>query len=171
LGVPDLAYGWTKLTGEYFGRLAAEQHNLAISIYRPFSGYGTDQDLAYPFPAIIERAINHQDGDFEVWGSGRQVRDFVHIDDCVRCVLSTMDKLDAKTPLNISTGAATSFIEFASLTLEILGKEARVRGKSDMPEGAEYRVGDTSRQNDHEFFSAISLKEGIERALRERPGF
>ncbi len=29
-----------------------------------------------------------------VWGSGTQMRDFIHIDDCVAGVIATMDKID-----------------------------------------------------------------------------
>ena len=43
--MPDMTYGASKLIGEY---LASFVDN--VYIFRPFSGYGTDQDLTYPFP-------------------------------------------------------------------------------------------------------------------------
>ncbi len=49
----------------------------------------------------------------KVWGSGTQMRDFIHIDDCVRGVIATMDKIDNGDAVNLSTGIYTSFIEFA----------------------------------------------------------
>ena len=34
-------------------------HDAYLKIY-PFSGYGSDQDLNYPFPSIIKRAMSHK---------------------------------------------------------------------------------------------------------------
>ncbi len=84
IGMPDLSYGWAKLTCEYLARLAYEKHGLRSICFRPFSGYGEDQDDSYPFPSICQRAIAHKGKPvLSVWGSGTQMRDFIHIDDCV----------------------------------------------------------------------------------------
>ncbi|MCH7744845.1 MAG: NAD(P)-dependent oxidoreductase [Chloroflexi bacterium] len=82
LGVPDMTYGWSKLTGEYLSRIAASSYGLSIACVRPFSGYGEDQEPDYPIPAIAGRAANREEP-LTIWGSGNQGRDFVHIDDCV----------------------------------------------------------------------------------------
>ena len=84
IGMPDLTYGWAKLTDEYLVLLAYERHGIESAVYRPFSGYGEDQDDAYPFPSICKRAIEcRNDSSMTVWGSDLQMRDFIHIDDCV----------------------------------------------------------------------------------------
>ena len=80
LGKPDLSYGWAKLNNEYLALLAYKKYRIKNTIFRPFSGYGSDQDLNYPFPSIIKRAIGHDNKKkFIVWGSGHQMRDFIHI--------------------------------------------------------------------------------------------
>ncbi len=48
IGMPDMSYGWAKLTCEYLARLAYEKHGLKSIVYRPFSGYGEDQDVWSP---------------------------------------------------------------------------------------------------------------------------
>ncbi len=60
IGMPDMSYGWAKLTCEYLARLAYEKHGLKSVCYRPFSGYGEDQDDSYPFPSICKRALANQ---------------------------------------------------------------------------------------------------------------
>ncbi len=55
IGKPDMTYGWSKLTGEMLMNYLREEDTKVLTL-RPFSGYGTDQDLDYPFPSIIERA-------------------------------------------------------------------------------------------------------------------
>lgn len=167
IGMPDLSYGWAKLTCEYLARLAHEHYGLKSVCYRPFSGYGEDQDDTYPFPSICKRAILNRGAEaLTVWGSGTQMRDFIHIDDCVRGVISTMDRIDDGDALNLSTGLLTSFLEFAGLAAASCGYVPRVSGMSDKPTGVHARGGDTTKQLAFDFAHKIGFAEGIERAIR-----
>ena len=166
IGMPDMSYGWAKLTNEYLALLAYERHGLKSVSYRPFSGYGEDQDMTYPFPSICKRTIeNNGQEHLSVWGSGKQMRDFIHISDCVRGVITTMDKIDDGTALNLSTGIFTSFIEFAEMSAGIVGYKPKVTGTSDKPEGVFARGGDTEKQKLHGFEYDIPFEEGIKRCL------
>ncbi|MBX4187723.1 MAG: NAD-dependent epimerase/dehydratase family protein [Candidatus Doudnabacteria bacterium] len=166
LGMPDLSYGWAKLTGEYIAKLAYEKHGLKSVVYRPFSGYGEDQDLAYPFPSICLRALeNNNTKEFQVWGSGRQMRDFIHIEDCVKGVLATKDKIDDGSAINLSSGVFTSFIDLAQKVTNLVGYNPEVKGKSDKPEGVFARGGDITKQLALGFKPSISLEDGIRGCL------
>jgi GDP-L-fucose synthase len=166
IGMPDMSYGWAKLTNEYLAQLAYQKHGLKSVCYRPFSGYGEDQDDAYPFPSICKRVLASRNASIlKVWGTGAQMRDFIHIDDCVTGVLATMDKIDDGGALNLSTGIFTSFIDFAQLAANILGFKPEVQGLSDKPSGVHARGGDTAKQKSLGFEYTLSFKTGIERAL------
>ena len=168
IGMPDMTYGWAKLTNEYLARLAYEKHGLKSVCYRPFSGYGEDQDDAYPFPSICKRVLaNKGAAVLQVWGSGTQMRDFIHIDDCVTGVLTTMDKIDDGGALNLSTGIFTSFIDFARMAAGIAGYRPEVKGMSDKPAGVHARAGDTAKQKQFGFAYGISFREGVSRALED----
>jgi len=167
LGMPDMSYGWAKLTTEYLGKLAFEKHGLKSVAYRPFSGYGEDQDLTYPFPAICRRVLQHQGAErLTVWGTGDQMRDFIHIEDCVNGVLKTMDQIDNGDAVNLSTGILTSFKEFARTAANISGYSPEVVGTSTMPEGVFARGGDTKKQHQLGFTAGTTFAEGITKGLR-----
>lgn len=166
IGMPDMSYGWAKLTCEYLARLAFERHGLKSVTYRPFSGYGEDQDMTYPFPSICQRILDNRGANnITVWGSGDQMRDFIHISDCVKGVITTMDKIDNGDALNLSTGILTTFKSFASSAAELAGYHPTVKGTSDKPEGVFARGGNTAKQKAHGFEYSISFEEGISRAL------
>lgn len=166
IGMPDMTYGWAKLTCEYLARLAYERHGLKSIVYRPFSGYGEDQDDTYPFPAICKRAIaDIGNSTLQVWGSGTQMRDFIHIDDCIRGIVCTMDQIDNGDAVNLSTGVLTSFIDFARMAAAACGYSPEVMGMSDMPTGVYARGGDTTRQKELGFTALIDLRTGIEKAI------
>ncbi|OCP35877.1 NAD-dependent epimerase/dehydratase family protein [Ensifer sp. LC163] len=166
IGVPDLSYGWAKLSGEYLMKLYVENYGGRAVAYRPFSGYGEDQDLSYPFPAICRRLIEERGAEeVFVWGSGRQCRDFIHISDCVDFVWKTFSRLQNGACLNISTGIATSFIELARLVSRRIGWEPRISGRSDKPEGVFFRCGDTTLQASYGLAPRIDLDTGVARTL------
>ena len=164
--MPDMSYGWAKLTNEYLGKLAYEKHGLKSVTYRPFSGYGEDQDDHYPFPSICKRALaSIGQPVLTVWGTGDQMRDFIHIEDCVDGVLLTMDKIDDGGALNLSTGIYTGFKEFARMAAELCGYSPEVRGTSNTPEGVFARGGDTAKQKEFGFQYKVGFRDGITRAL------
>ena len=166
IGVPDMTYGWSKLTGEYLARIAHRKHGLNCVVYRPFSGYGEDQDDSYPFPAICRRVLREAGNPvIRVWGSGKQMRDFINIEDCVDGVLKTMDRIDDGDALNLSTGRFTSFEELALLIARAAGYEPAVLGLADKPEGVFARCGDTAKQRRFGFSAQTSLESGIRRTL------
>ena len=163
IGRPDMTYGWAKLTGEYLAKQAVERYGLDVVIYRPFSGYGEDQAFDYPFPSIIQRVVQGQDP-ITIWGSGDQIRDFIHIDDVVECVLQTMNELEPGEVLNIGSGEGTSFRDLVDVTCDVAGRSGSWKTACDTskPEGVFYRVADTYKMNQF-YIPKISLEEGIRR--------
>jgi len=163
-GEPDATYGWAKLTGERLARHAWERGHRVLTV-RPFSGYGEDQPLDYPFPSFIARAMRRDDP-FQIWGDGEQVRDFVHIDDVVDATLALL-AAGEQGPVNIGTGRPTSFNQLAEMVVDEVGGgyRPRIQHLPAKPVGVRYRVADTARL--HKFYQPrISLEQGIERALR-----
>jgi nucleoside-diphosphate-sugar epimerase len=138
MGQPDMTYGWSKLTGEFLAHIAAKHYGLAVTCIRPFSGYGEDQDLTYPVPAIAYRVAKREDP-MEVWGTGKQGRDFVHIDDVMDCILMAMDVIKDGSAINIGMGKLTSFLEIIDVLTDIAGYKPKIKTLLDKPVGVHSR--------------------------------
>lgn len=164
IGLPEMTYGFVKLAGEYMAKIAAEKYGLNVKIYRPFGGYGGDQSLDYPFPSIVKRVLDGEDP-VTVWGSGKQLRDFIHIDDIVQGVLQTFDHLPAGSVLNLGTGCGTSFALLAHDIAAVLGREIRVVNDDSKPEGVFARVADAHKMFQH-YQPRVTLWQGIEQAIK-----
>ena len=160
-GRPDATYGLAKLTGEQLCRYA-EAAGTRMTVLRPFSGYGEDQDETYPFPAFIRRARERQ-APFEIWGDGSSTRDWIHIDDLVGATLAAVDQ-DVTGPVNLGTGKATSFDELAGLVTTAAGYRPELDHIATAPQGVHHRVCDPSRMLDF-YTPTVTLDEGIKRAL------
>lgn len=175
---PDARYGWAKLTGEHLAA-AASLAGLRVHVVRPFSGYGGDQDCAYPFPAILRRVVT---GDLSVWGPRGQRRDWVHIDDIVGCSLAVVEQ-DVTEPVNICSGVGVEMGDLAIHMADIAGvpinwpnpanmdprtlvETGTLRYLEDQPTGVMVRVGDPTRMLNI-YQPRVDLDEGIRRALGE----
>ncbi len=166
LGRPDANYGWTKLTGELLAQNAAAT-GLPVHVVRPFSGYGEDQSLNFPFPAIVDRARR---ADLTVWGPPGQTRDWIHVSDLVAGALAVVDH-DERRPVNLCTGVGTEMGELAYVIARAaghgaghVGEWAPILYQPDKPTGVMYRVGDPARMLEH-YQPKVTLEEGIARAL------
>jgi nucleoside-diphosphate-sugar epimerase len=176
LGAPDQTYGLVKLVGERLA-LEAVAEGINVTVVRPFSGYGADQALDYPFPTFIEQArtlqlrrrgrlpANHGAPDtFKIWGTGDQVRDFIHIDDVVAGTLKLVE-LGVTGPVNLGTGRPTSFNELAALILAAAGVHGvELEHLVTKPVGVAYRVANTALMGEY-FRPTVTLEAGIRKAL------
>jgi nucleoside-diphosphate-sugar epimerase len=160
LGVPDMTYGWSKLTGEFLARHAAKNHGLNVVIYRPFSGYGEDQDFSYPFPSIIRRAARGE-SPIVVWGSGKQLRDFIYIEDVVEATFASSPYLQPGDALNLGSGKGTSFHELAQSACQVMGLRREIVNDATKPEGVFARVANCDRLFQY-YHPSISLTKGIQ---------
>ncbi len=163
-GYADALYGFGKAQGERMADVARD-NGVAVTVVRPFSGYGEDQSLDYPFPSIVNRA---REGDLTVWGPPGQTRDWIHVSDVVRGALAVVDS-GATVPVNICTGVGW---EMGNLAQAVYGRanklqwhDRQVTYDESKPTGVFYRVGDPTRFNQY-YTPEVTLEEGIDRALR-----
>jgi len=159
VSTPDRTYGWSKLTGEILAKYARLE-GLNVHVFRPWSGFGEDQDLDYPFPSFIDRVLRKVD-DFEIWGSGEQVRDFIYISDIVKATMKAVE-LDIQEPLNLGSGIPTSFNQLAEIVFDV----AKWRPKNGIKHLTEKPVGPMYRQSDSsKLQSFYSLEYDIEKVV------
>lgn len=156
LGRPDMTYGWAKLTGEY---LCSFLRGVKCTVFRPFSGYGEDQSEKYPFPAILNRVVRG-DNPVVVWGSGHQMRDFIHVKDVCDMAFKLHD-WHGGGPYNLGTGVATSFFDLTAKALKVFGSPAILALDESKPEGVFVRVADVRLTSALGVVAKTSLEKGI----------
>lgn len=161
---PDMTYGWAKLTGEYCIQFLREAE-IKTHIFRPFSGYGTDQDLDYPFPSYIKRGKNLENP-FTIWGDGNQVRDFIHITDIVNAIDEAINQ-DYTDVLNLGWGRPTSFNELCQIVCDQMKYHPEIKHIINAPKGVDYRCSDNSKMLEL-YKPKITLEQGIHIALNEK---
>jgi nucleoside-diphosphate-sugar epimerase len=163
---PDFTYGWSKLTGELLAEFV-KRSGIKVYVFRPFSGFGEEQDLTYPVPSFIDRVINQVD-EFEIWGDGTQVRDFIYIKDIVNATMRAVE-LDILEPINLGSGLPVSFNEVAERLFKVANWKPKrgIKLLTHKPVGVMYRCGDCTKMESF-YKLQYSLEDALERMLTLR---
>ena len=154
-------YGLVKLAGERMAELARNT-GLAVTVVRPYSGYGEDQGTDWPFGAFVAR-VKRRDDPVTVWGDGRQTRDWIHVDDIVNGALAAADA-DITEPVSLCTGEGTSMLRLVALLTMEARYQPGIKFELDAPAGKLQRVGDPTLMRTF-YQPEVSLTEGVMRAL------
>ena len=96
-----------------FGELCCEMYATRIArpmetvVVRPANVYGPldkfDWESSHVLPALIRRVVErHQP--LRVWGDGRDIKDFIFVDDLVEGLTLTMGKLRGFDVVNLASG-------------------------------------------------------------------
>ncbi len=139
----DNMYGWAKLMGELTLRAFRQDHGLKSVSCRYFTVYGPRGHENHAVMAMIARAFIRQDP-FEVWGSGRQVRNWTFVSDIVDGTLRAAASIDDSSAINLGTRERIRVIDAACQVLRQIGHQPDIRVRHDMPTGPMNRVADPS---------------------------
>lgn len=102
---PISAYGISKLTIEKYLRLYEHHHGLSFRVLRvanlfgPFQLPGKNQGV---IAALISCALHNQE--FQIWGDGSAIRDYVYVDDVVDALLLAAADESEQRIFNIGSG-------------------------------------------------------------------
>ena len=117
---PINPYGKTKLDDEF---LAEKYSKLGVNIIglRYFNIFGKGQTLEYA--GVITKFLNRlRDRKSPIiFGTGSQIRDFIHVEDIAKANLLAMKSDVSFTHANIGTGNSVSILELAKIMIDISG--------------------------------------------------
>jgi nucleoside-diphosphate-sugar epimerase len=142
---PDSEYGWEKLFSERFYLALQRNHGLDVSIARYHNIFGPegtwDGGREKAPAALCRKVIRAEDGGtIEIWGTGKQTRSFLYIDECIEGTLR-LTRSDFAGPVNIGSEEMVSINQFAEMIIEISGKDVKYKN-IDGPVGVNGRNSD-----------------------------
>lgn len=163
--LPESAYGWSKLMGQYETELLEKETGIPTCTLMFHNIYGSPCDFgerSQVIPALIRKAINYPNEPFIVWGSGEQGRAFIHVDDIVNALILGLRKGWGHGVIQIGPSTCTSIREVAEMIVKISGKNIDIKFDVSKPEGDKARAADYSKAKKVLGWEPIvSLEEGI----------
>jgi UDP-glucose 4-epimerase len=123
---PLTPYGATKAAAEMLMSAYTASYGLRCASLRLTNVYGPGMQAKDSIVARLMRAIR-LDKTFEIYGDGRQVRDYVHVADVVGAVRLALTDERWSGPTVIGTGTSLSVLEVVEEVRRVSGAELNVR--------------------------------------------
>jgi nucleoside-diphosphate-sugar epimerase len=171
--MPEDGYGWEKLFSERMCRHFREDFGVPTrvarfhNVYGPHGSYEGGREKA---PAAISRKVieaklsgKHE---IEIWGTGRQTRSFMYIDDCLYGV-QALTQSEVIEPLNLGSSELVTINQLVDLVEEIAGVRLARRYDLTAPKGVNGRNSDNTRIRELLGWEpSIPLRAGMEKTYR-----
>lgn len=135
---------------------------MPTNLYGPNDNY--DLKNSHVLPALIRKfsEAKEQEKEFvEVWGSGKPLREFLHVDDLADACLFLMNNYSDLDFLNIGTGKDLSIKDLAELIGRIVGFKGELKFDSSKPDGTPRKLMDVAKINRLNWRHKIELEDGI----------
>jgi GDP-L-fucose synthase len=142
--------GWMKRYVEILCSIYAQKikNPIPTVVIRPSNIYGPydkfDFGTSHMTAALIRRVVERH-GPLEVWGTGKDVRDLIYVDDFIEGMLLAFEKANGYLAINIAAGQGYSVKHVLQTILEVDGyTDADVRFDPSKPTMIPIRLVDTS---------------------------
>ena len=166
-------YAVAKIAGIKLCQAYRRQHGCHFIAAMPTNLYGEhdnfDLQSSHVLPALLHKfhdAKVARAPTVTVWGSGKPLREFLHVDDCAEACVFLMDHYDEAEIVNVGVGHDLSILDLAHLIKRIVGFEGELVFDSSKQDGTPRKLVDTTKINKLGWRAQISLEEGITRTYR-----
>ena len=166
--LPEDGYGWEKLFSERMCRHFEEDFGLECRVARYHNVYGplgTWTGGREKAPAAICRKVieakNSERKEIEIWGSGKQTRSFMYIDDCVKGTLAILES-DIREPINLGSNELVTINQLVDIVEDIAGIKLNRRYDLNAPKGVNGRNSDNTKIKEYLGWEpSIRLRDGL----------
>jgi len=164
---PRYSYGGGKIISELYGIHFAKKFLKKFIIFRPHNVYGKDMGNEHVIPEFVNRFKKlGNKKNFLIYGTGQEVRSFIHIDDFISGFNKVFKKGKNQEIYNIGTNEKIKISKLAKLIAKILGKSIKFKKTKILEGSPSVRCPNIKKIKKLGFKQKIRLKDGIERILK-----
>jgi GDP-L-fucose synthase len=162
------AYALAKIAGLKLCEHYRAQHGRLFHSAMPCNLYGPGDNYhpqnSHVIPALIRRFHEAKEAaapEVVVWGSGKPLREFLHVDDLAAGCLHLLQLESPPDLVNVGSGSEVTIADLARLIARTVGYEGEIRFDASKPDGTPRKVMDSSLLRSLGWSPAISLEEGL----------
>ncbi|HET6990492.1 MAG TPA: GDP-L-fucose synthase [Bacteroidia bacterium] len=167
-------YAIAKITGIKMCDAYRDQYGCNFVSVMPTNLYGPndnyDLNNSHVLPALLRKfhtAKMTKAPFVEIWGTGKPLREFCHVDDMADACVYVMLNVNEPGFVNIGTGVDISIGDLALLIKKIVGFERELKFNTSQPDGTPRKLTDVTKLHKLGWHHKISLEEGIRSVYKE----
>lgn len=163
---PNSPYAASKAAAEHFVRAAFETFGVDTIITRCGNNYGSRQFPEKLIPLMISNAMN--DKPLPVYGDGKNVRDWIFVEDHCRAIWLAFQKGKSGESYNIGAGNERENIEVVKSILDALGKPHSLIKfvKDRLGHDRRYAIDATKVETELGWKPQTGWEEGLQKTIR-----
>ena len=161
-------YAVAKIAGLKLCQAYREQYGVLYHSAMPTNLYGPGDNYhpenSHVIPGLIRRFHEAKENgapEVEVWGTGKVLREFLHVDDLAAACLHVLSLADPPDWINIGSGIDQSIGDLAQAVKEAVGYEGKLNYDTTKPEGTPRKLLDSTRIQATGWHPTISLRDGL----------
>ncbi|HID70597.1 MAG TPA: GDP-L-fucose synthase [Desulfobacterales bacterium] len=166
-------YAIAKIAGIKMCQAYNKQYGFEAISLMPTNLYGPgdnfDLNNSHVLPALMRKchdAMMKGDAQMTVWGTGKVLREFLHVDDLADASVFLMESCNDPEPVNIGTGQEISIGDLAHLVAGVVGFTGKIVFNTEMPDGTPRKLLDSSKLNSLGWHPHITLEQGIQQTYQ-----
>ncbi|HEY6630022.1 MAG TPA: GDP-L-fucose synthase [Rhizobiaceae bacterium] len=168
LETTNQAYAVAKIAGLTLCRSYRRQHGADFISAMPTNLYGPgdnfDLDTSHVVPALLRKAHEAKcrgETTLPVWGSGKPLREFLHVDDAADALVMLLKDYSDDSHINVGCGEDISILDLARTIASVVGLEATIETDPSKPDGTPRKLLDVSRLFAMGWRPSIDLESGL----------
>lgn len=177
------SYALSKIVGMKLCEIMFHKYKKDIICLMPTNLYGDNDNFditsSHVIPGLISKFLLAKKNklDVKIWGSGKPIREFLHVKDLVEAILILLKSNKPKIKkvsnnelpiINIGSGESISIKNLALLIKKISQFKGRVIFDKKYPDGTINKNLDSSKIKKFQWHAKIKLEKGLEKIINSR---
>ncbi|MDR3176211.1 MAG: GDP-L-fucose synthase [Desulfovibrio sp.] len=166
-------YAVAKIAGLMLCKAYRKQYGFDAISVMPGNLYGSGDNFhpenSHVVPALLRRfheAKCSGAGEVTIWGTGKPMREFLHVDDAADAALFLLRNYSGAGHVNVGSGFEMSTLELAKTIAEVVGFSGAIRTDPSKPDGTPRKLMDSSFLYGMGWRPAIDFCDGLRATYR-----
>ena len=162
-------YAMAKLTAIELGKSLQFQYGHQVVNLMPTNLYGPNDNFSdkesHVIPGLMGRMHNAKlgsDENFEVWGTGNPLREFLYVDDLASAISFIVENDISEELINIGSNQEVSIKELVEILMRVVSFNGEIVFNSDYPDGNPRKLLDSSKISSYGWEPQIDISKGLE---------
>lgn len=164
---PKSPYAVSKLDGEYYCKIFADEGRIQTACLRYFNVFGPRQDpksqYAAAVPIFIDRAVKNEP--ITIFGDGEQTRDFIYVKDIAAANVFFATQSPCTGVHNVAYGKKITIKELASIICRQTGSRSVIRHAEDRPGDVKHSMAAVDKLRSTGFVPTGNLPDGLKNTI------
>ena len=161
-------YAIAKIAGIKLCQAYRKQHGcdfisaMPTNLYGPYDNF--DLQSSHVIPALMRKCHEAKisgAASMEVWGSGKVMREFLHVDDCAAGIIYLLKHYSDHEHVNLGTGEDVTITQLVETIQHVVGFDGTLRFDTSKPDGTPRKLLDVSKINQLGWTHTTSLAQGL----------